>query len=140
MYDVAVVKYKEGLQSLKKAVDLVDGLRGFSGASKVVIKPNFVGWLEASDFPKYGVLTTARLIEELVVLLKEHGVRHISLVEGPAVGNFRLAASGMGLNLLAERHDVHLFDIFEGSFARVTAGDVTLSVSKTVLEADYIIN
>jgi uncharacterized protein (DUF362 family) len=140
MYDVAVVKYKEGLQSLKKAVDLVGGLQGFSGASKVVIKPNFVGWLEATDFPKYGFLTTARLIEELVVLLKEHGVRHISLVEGPAVGNFRLACSGMGLNLLAERHDVHLVDIFEGSFARVTVGDVTLSVSKTILDADHVIN
>lgn len=88
----------------------------------MVIKPNFVGWLEATDFPKYGFLTTARLIEELVVLLKEHGVRHISLVEGPAVGNFRLACSGMGLNLLAKRYDVHLVDVFEGSFARVTAG------------------
>ena len=140
MYDVAIVKYKEGLESLKKAVDLVGGLQGFSGASKVVIKPNLVLWPEGMDFPKYGVLTTARLIEELVVLLKEHGVRHISLVEGPAEGTFRLAASGMGLDLLAERYGVNLVDVFEGSFARVTAGDVTLSISKTVLEADHVID
>ncbi len=71
MYAVAIVKYKEGLQSLKKAVDMIDGLQGFSGASKVVIKPNFVVWPEGFDFPKYGVLTTARLIEEMVVLLIE---------------------------------------------------------------------
>ena len=140
MYDVAVVKYKEGLQSLKKAVDLVDGLQGFSGASKVVIKPNILVWLEASDFPKYGVLTTARLIEEMVVLLKEHGVRDISLLEGPSDGTFRQAATGMGLNLLAERHDVHLIDVFEDSFVKITVGDVTLAVSKTVLDADHIIN
>ena len=90
MYDVAVVKYEEDLQSLKKAVDLVGGLQGFSGSSKVVIKPNFFYLPEKIVFPKYGILTTVRLIEELVVLLKEHGVRHISLVEGPVVGNFRL--------------------------------------------------
>jgi hypothetical protein len=44
MCDVAVVKYKEGLQSLKKTVDLGGGQQGFSGASKVVIKPNMVAW------------------------------------------------------------------------------------------------
>lgn len=140
MYDVAIVKYKEGLESLKNAIKLVGGLQGFSGASKVVIKPNLVLWPEGTDFPKYGVLTTARLIEELVILLKEHGVRHISLVEGPVGDTFRLAASGMGLDLLAERYGVDLVNVFEGSFASVTAGDVTLSISKTVLEADHVIN
>jgi uncharacterized protein (DUF362 family) len=140
MYDVAIMKYKEGLECLKKAVELVGGLQGFSGGSKVVIKPNLVQWREGTDFPKYGVLTTARLIEKLVVLLKEHGVGHISLVEGPANGTFRQIASGMGLNLLAKRYGVDLVDAFEGSFARVTAGDVTLSISKTVLDADHVID
>jgi uncharacterized protein (DUF362 family) len=140
MYDVAIMKYKEGLECMKKAVELVGGLQGFSGGSKVVIKPNLVQWPEGTEFPKYGVLTTARLIEELVVLLKEHGVGHISLVEGPAAGTFRQIASGMGLNLLAERYGVDLVDVFEGPFARVTAGDVTLSVSKTVLDADHVID
>jgi len=140
MYDVAIVKYKEGLASLKNAINLVGGLQGFSGASKVVIKPNLVQWPEGVNFPKYGVLTTARLIEELVVLLKEHGVQHISLVEGPADGTFQLAASGMGLNLFAKRYGVKLVDVFEDSFAKLTAGDVTLSVSKTVLDADHLID
>ena len=141
MYDVAVMKYKEGLESLKKAVDLVGGLQGFSGASKVVIKPNLVLWPEGGmDFPKYGVLTTARLIEELVVLLKEHGVGRISLVEGAAFAIFRQVASGMGLDLLAERYGVNLVDALEGPFARVTAGDVTLSISKTILDADHVID
>jgi uncharacterized protein (DUF362 family) len=140
MYEVAVVKYQDGHQFLKKAVDLVGGLQGFSGGSRVVIKPNFVLWHEGGEFPKYGVLTTARLIEELVILLKEYGVRHISLVEGPAECSFRLFVSGMGLNLLTQRYGVDLVDVLEGSFARVTAGDVTLSISKIVLEADHVID
>jgi hypothetical protein len=50
MYDVAIMKYKEGFESLKKAVTLVDGFQGFSGGSKVVIKPNLVAWLEGASF------------------------------------------------------------------------------------------
>jgi len=140
MYDVAIVKYQEGLESLKHATDLVGGFQGFSAASKVVIKPNFVLWHEGGKFPKYGVLTTARLIEELVVLLKEYGIHHISLVEGPAECSFRSIVSGMEIDLLTQRYGVDLVDVFEGSFARVTAGDVTLSVSNAALEADYLIN
>jgi uncharacterized protein (DUF362 family) len=140
MHDVAITKYKEGGESLKKAVLLVDGLQGFSDASKVVIKPNLVEWPEGTDFPKYGVITTARLIEELVILLKEYGVRHISLVEGPANGIFNQIASGMGLDLLAKRYSVNLVDVFEDRFDRVTTGDVTLSINKTVLDADHVID
>lgn len=140
MYEVAVVKYKERLESLKKAVELVGGLRGFSGDSKVVIKPNLVFWPEGTDFAKFGVLTTARLIEEMVILLKEHGVQRISLVEGPVGDTFWRAVSGMAFDLLADRYGVDLVNVFEGSFAKVTAGNVTFSVSRTVLEADHLIN
>jgi uncharacterized protein (DUF362 family) len=144
VYDVAVVRYERPFESLKKAVDLVGGIEGISPDSKVVIKPNYVMWLEGMDFPKYGVLTTARLIEDIVVLLKEHGVKNISIVEGPTetgtVSLFHLAVKGMGLDLLAQRYGVKLVDVLEGSFTRVTAGDVSLSVSKDVLDADHIIN
>ena len=140
MYDVAIVKYKEGVESLKNAINLVGGLQGFSRDSKIVIKPNLVQWYEGVDFPKYGVLTTARLIEELVILLKEYGVQHISLVEGPGEGILQPVASGMRLDLLAERYGVKLVDVFEDSFTKVTAGDVTLFASKTILDADHLID
>ena len=143
MYDVAVVKYEKPFESLMKAVDLVGGFEGIAPDSKVVIKPNYVMWLEGMDFPKYGVLTTARLVEDVVVLLKEHGVRNISIVEGTTESGtslYHVAAKGMGLDVLAQRHGVKLIDILEGSFSRVTAGDVSLSVGKDVLSADHIIN
>jgi uncharacterized protein (DUF362 family) len=115
VHDVAVVKYEEPFESLRKAVYLVGGVEGISPHSKVVIKPNYVMWLEGINWPKYGVLTTARLIEDTVVLLKEHGVRNLSIVEGPtetgADSLFHLAAKGMGLDLLSERYGVTLVDI-----------------------------
>ena len=41
MYDVSVIKYEAPLESLKKAVDLVNGLEGVSSTTKVFVKPNF---------------------------------------------------------------------------------------------------
>jgi uncharacterized protein (DUF362 family) len=146
MYDVAVVRYEKPFESLKTAVDLVKGIEGIAADHKVVIKPNLVMWLEGIAFPKWRVLTTARLIADIVLLLKERGVQSISIVEGlsetgtESESLFHLAARGMGLDLLVQRYGVRLIDAMEGSFARVTAGDVTLSVSKDVLEADHIVD
>jgi uncharacterized protein (DUF362 family) len=82
MHNVAVVKYEKPSESLKQAIDEAGGLGEISTDSKVFIKPNLVTWHEGVDFPKYGVITTARLIEDIVIILNEHGVRDITLVEG----------------------------------------------------------
>ena len=82
MYDVAVVEYEKPYESLKKAIDEIGSLGEISSNSKVFIKPNIVTWHEGINFPKFGVLTTARLIEDIVIILNEHGVTDISLVEG----------------------------------------------------------
>jgi len=146
MYDVAVVKYEKPLESLKKAVDLAGGLGDVSGASKVCIKPNIAFWYEGVNFPKYGVLTTARLIEDMVILLKEHGAKDIAIVEGvvefekESESLLKLAAKGMGLDILTQRYGVELIDVHKGSFKKVTAGDVSLSINTDILEADYIVN
>lgn len=146
MYNVAVVKYEKPLESLKKAVDLAGGLGDISGGSKVFIKPNFPLWHEGVDFPKYGVFTTARLIEDIVILLKEHGVKDITILEGiveiekESEPMLQLAARSMGLDILMERYGVKMVDVMRGAFVRVTAGDVTLSVNRDILDADCIIN
>lgn len=146
MYDVAVVRYEKPFESLKKAVDLAGGLGGISRDSKVFIKPNFCLWHEGASFPKYGVLTTAQMIEDIVVLLKEHEVRDITILEGiveverKSESTLQLVAKGMGLDVLVERYGVKIIDVLRGSFTKVTAGDVTLSVNSDVLAADYVIN
>jgi uncharacterized protein (DUF362 family) len=146
MYDVAVVKYEKPLESLRKAVDLAGGLGDVSRGSKVVIKPNLVAWLEGVEFLKYGVIATARLIEDMVTLLKEQGAKDIAIAEGiidvekENESIFRLAVKGMGLDMLEEKYGVKLIDVQKGSFTKVTVGDVTLSVNTDILDADYVVN
>ena len=147
MFDVAVVKYEEPMKSLRKAVDLAGGLDRFSADSKVVIKPNLVIWHEGVNFPKYAVLTTSRLIEDMVKLLVEQGARDISIVEGsvhlekkPRHSIVELAAKGLGYDVLKKRYGVKVIDALRGSFTKVTIDDVTLNVNKDILEADYVVD
>ncbi|MEE8374175.1 MAG: DUF362 domain-containing protein [Dehalococcoidia bacterium] len=148
MYDVAVVKYEKPLESLRRAVDLAGGLGDVSGGSKVFIKPNFCIWHEGVAFPKYGVLTTARLIEDMVILLKERGASDITIGEGVAEyvtksdseSTFHLIAKGMGLDILRDRYGVALIDVHRSPFSKVSADGVTLSVNKDFLDADYTVN
>ena len=45
-------------------------------------KPNIVFWTRKVAFPKWGVITTSRMIEDIVVLLKEQGVDDMTIGEG----------------------------------------------------------
>jgi len=146
MYDVAVIKYERPFESLKKAIDLAGGLKGLSRNSKVFIKPNFCLWHDGVNFPKYGVLTTARMIEDMVLLLKEYEVSDITILEGiveverKSESLLQLLAKGMGLDVLVERYGIKIIDVMKGFFAKVTSGDVTLSINRDILEADYVID
>ncbi len=146
MYDVSVIKYEAPSESLRKAVDLVNGLEGVSSTTKVFVKPNFCQWYDKVRFPKYGVITTARLIEDVVVLLKERGVEDITMLEGAVEvektpeSTVQLVAAGMGLDLLTKRYGVKVLDVMREEFSRVTAGDLNLSVNKDILGADFVIN
>jgi uncharacterized protein (DUF362 family) len=146
MHDVAVVRYERPLESLRRAVELAGGMRGVSGSSRVAIKPNFCLWREGVDWPKYGVLTTARLVEDMVVLLKERGVERITMLEGivenekRAVSTLQLVAKGMGLDILARRYGVNIVDVLKERFTKVEMDGETMSVNADILEADYVVN
>ena len=146
MYDVAVVKYEKPYDSLKHAIDEAGGLGKISSDSKVVIKPNFVVWFKETNFPKYGVITTARLIEDIVIILNKQGVNDITLAEGVAEieknseSLLQLAVEGMGLDILTKRYGLKTIDVHKGNFTNITIDDVKLSVNSDIFEADYIID
>lgn len=67
---VSIVKYKQQpYDSLKEAIDLINGLDGFKSQDKILIKPNLVAWDFDLPFPPFGVVTTAVLMEALIRIL-----------------------------------------------------------------------
>jgi uncharacterized protein (DUF362 family) len=79
---VAIVRYEKPLESTRKATDLCRGLDGLPANARVFVKPNIVYWTRAAPFPKWGVITTSRVVEDMVILLKERGVADITIGEG----------------------------------------------------------
>src|SRR4030067_2451120 len=79
---VSVVRYETPVESVRRAVDLSDGLKNLRPGSKVFVKPNIVFWTAKVPFPKWGVITTSRVVHDMVLLLKERGIDDITIGEG----------------------------------------------------------
>jgi len=88
-YTVSIVRYEKPLESVAKAVALSHGLDPMPSRARVFIKPNIVFWTKAVPFPKWGVVTTSRVVEDMVVLLKERGIDGITIGEGTVIAKPR---------------------------------------------------
>ena len=82
---VSIVRYEKPRESVRKAVELSQGLDHLPSKAKVFIKPNIVFWTRAVTFPKWGLITTSRVVEDMIILLKERGIDDISIGEGMVI-------------------------------------------------------
>nr|MDO8087460.1 DUF362 domain-containing protein [Candidatus Sigynarchaeum springense] len=144
---VSVVKYKEPLASVRKAIDLADGFKRLKPGSKVFIKPNVVYWNRLVPFPKWGMITTSRVMEDTITLLAERGVKDITIGEGIITYDPKDketpadAWEKLGYNTLAKRYGVKIVNLFEGPYKKVDIGcDFPANVSAYALDADFFID
>jgi len=144
---VAVVRYESPFESVQKAVELSNGFENLTSSSRVFIKPNIVFWAKAVQFPKWGVITTSRVVEDMVVLLKEHGVDDIVIGEGTVTmipGDRETPAhafNSLGYENLKKRYGVKYFNIFERPFEKVEIEKgLTLNYNKDILHCDFIVD
>ena len=80
--ETAVVKYDGTINSLKGAIELCNGFEKLKPDDRVLLKPNIVwGGGGTKKMPKYGMVTTSRIIEDLILLLQEYGCRNITIGE-----------------------------------------------------------
>ncbi len=144
---VAVVTYEQPLESVRKAVELSGGFPRLAPGAKVFVKPNIVVWFKAVPFPKWGVLTTSRVVHDTVRLLKEHGADHITIGEGMSMYDAkdrdtpRHAFETLGYNALRSRYGVNVIDVLDRPFRKVDLGDgVELKFNEDVLESDFVVD
>lgn len=146
-YTVAVVRYEKPLESVRKAVELSDGLARLQAGAKVFIKPNIVFWTRAVAFPKWGVITTSRTIEDMVVLLKERGIDDITIGEGIVTGDPKdvetpaHAFATLGYDILKKRYGVRAVNVMARPFEKVDLGDdIRLAFNTDILHSDFIVD
>ena len=144
---VSVVKYEKPLESVRKAVEQSKLFDDIPTDAKIFIKPNIVYWNRHSNFPKWGVLTTSRVIEDAVVLLNERGIKNITIGEGIVTEDPKddLTAADafekLGYDILKERYGVKVINTFRRPFEKVDMGlDFQVNFSSDALAADYILD
>ncbi|HMK34123.1 MAG TPA: DUF362 domain-containing protein [Desulfomonilaceae bacterium] len=144
---VAIVRYDKPLESVRTAVDLSKGLDHLPAGAKVFIKPNIVFWTAAAQFPKWGVITTSRVVQDMVLLLKERGIDDITIGEGTVVydpKDYETAAHAfetLGYHVLNKRYGVKYLNVFQRPFEKVDlGGGVELHFNTDFLASDFVVN
>jgi uncharacterized protein (DUF362 family) len=146
-YKVAVMKYKKPLESVRQAVDLCAGLDHMPSGARVFIKPNIVFWTRAVAFPKWGVITTSRVVEDIIILLKERGIEDITIGEGTVTMRPKDTATPahafetLGYGVLKQKYGIRFLNIFERPFEKIDLGDgVELNFNSDILNSDFVVD
>jgi uncharacterized protein (DUF362 family) len=146
-YSAAIVRYENPLESVRKAVDLSNGLDHLPAKARVFIKPNIVFWTRVVPFPKWGVITTSRVVEDMVVLLKERGIEDITIGEGTVTMNPKDTATPahafetLGYQTLQKRYGVKTLNVFERPFRKLDLGEgIVLHFNSDALDSDFVID
>jgi uncharacterized protein (DUF362 family) len=146
-HTVALGQYEKPLESVRSIVDACDGLAHMPNNPHVYIKPNIVFWTQSVDFPKWGVITTSRTIEDMVCILKDHGVNHITIGEGTVVSNPKdrdtpqHAFQSLGYETLKKRYGVNYINVFDRPFKEVDLGDnYKLNFNEDLLASDFVVD
>ena len=146
-YKVAVVRYEKPTESVRKAVELSGGLDLMPAKARVFIKPNIVFWTRAVAFPKWGVITTSRIVEDSIILLKERGIDDITIGEGTVTMNPKDTATPahafetLGYGVLKQKYGIKFINVFERPFEKVDLGDgVELNFNTNILNSDFVVD
>jgi len=145
---VAIGKYETPFESVQKVVEMSKGHELFKKGLRVCIKPNIVFWTRKVEFPKYGVVTTSRIVQDMVRILHDYGVEKISIVEGSVVLDPRESSpqtahafDSLGYTTLAKRYGVKAVNVFERPFEQVDLGDgVVLNFNTDILNCDLVVD
>ncbi len=144
---VSIVRYKEPFESVRKAVELSHGLDHLPANARVFIKPNIVFWTKSVAWPKWGTITTTRVVHDMVDLLKKRGIDDITIGEGTVTRKAKdtetaaHAFKTLGYNELKRRYGVKSINVFERPFEAVDLGEgVVLNFNSDILHSDFVID
>ncbi len=141
---VSLVRYRPHENSLARALDLSQGFQGVPKNTGIFIKPNLVFWDDTLPFPPYGVLTTTRMVEALVLYLKEHGFEKIAIGEGTTRDQQVNASTQtiyhrLGYQRFTQTYGVKLIDFFDEPFVQVKQDGLKMGIARSALEAEFLV-
>jgi len=142
---ISLVKYTDSPNSLKDSIALCDGFKNLKPTDRVLIKPNLVAWDDQFPIAPFGVYTTTRLVEDLIICLKDFGCGKITIGEGSVQikkdTGTQAAFEGLGYRSLEKRYGVSLVDFNISKSVEFPYGNgQVLNIAKEAVETDFFIN
>ncbi len=144
---VAIERYQKPFASVNQVVALSGVFNDLNSTDSVFIKPNIVFWSRRAIVPPWGVITTSRVIEDVVCHLKEQGVKQIKIGEGIITMDPQdretaaHAFETLGYHSLQEKYGVQIVDVFSRPFRPIDFGDgIRLNLSADLLDADVVVS
>lgn len=122
-------------RALLQSID-IEGLLPDKHAS-IALKPNLVVAVTADS----GATTHPEIVVSIIEFLQEKGYHSISIVESAWVGDstkdgFRVN----GYNQISKKYNVPLVDVKGDSYEKKTVDGITMEVSQTILNTDFLIS
>ena len=136
---VAIVKGKNPKEIVRKALIFIKYEKLVKPEDKVLIKPNYV----AAKPPNTGITTDSILVESLIELVKELGVKEITVGEGGAWDTDK-AFDVVGIRDVVARQKIRLVNLNTDERCTIKIPKAKflkeVGIAKTVLESTSIIN
>jgi uncharacterized protein (DUF362 family) len=141
---VSLVRYSPDSHSLRTALELCGGLGDLKTGDRVLIKPNLVISGPPTQKPR-GIVTSAKLMRELVALLKEHDCGEIAIGEGSIIvkefgTSTKSAMDWSGMNQIASEFGINTVDFNRGPFKEFKVEGIKIRVASAPLDTDFLID
>lgn len=143
---VSIFKYDGTINPLRNAIEQCNGFSELKQGDRILLKPNLVwGGGGTNKIPKYGFVTTSKIVEDIIELLRQRGCENISIGEG-ATEDKELGSDTLkgykwaGIAKVARKYGVKLIDFNKESYKDFELSGTKIEVSNAALEADFLIN
>jgi len=135
---VAIVKGENPQEMTVRALEMVEADRVLTEDKPILVKPNYIN----SRHPSTGITTDSRVIEGVILYLKQYDVKEIIVGEGSGHSDTLEAFRNAGVDVVAERLGAKLVDLNRDEFVEVhLPNPLSLSkvkIAKTALESMVI--
>ncbi|MCP4131660.1 MAG: DUF362 domain-containing protein [bacterium] len=143
---VAITRFDDTIKPLRKAIDLCNGFEKLKPGDSVLLKPNIVwGGGLIKGMPKFGFVGTARILEDIIILLHEQGCEKISIGEAATVNkelksHTRGGFKWIGIKEIAKKYGVSLIDFNKETFNKVDLSGTPANICASIKDHDFLID
>lgn len=136
---VVIVKGDNPYEMLKGALKIIGSEKIISREDRVLIKPNYV----SARHPSTGVTTDSRIVEGIIMHLKDLGIGNMAVGEGGA-GDTEKAFNVVGIKDVVKRHNIRLINLNKDPAISLKIPNALalheVGIAETALKSTCIIN